>query len=61
MWRKRLFCRSSSVVVLSNGVDLTGLLGDIGRLGVWGTEVPQRDPERSPGRGSGERSLAQHI
>jgi len=31
------------VLVLVNGVDLTGLLGGHkGRLGVWGTEVPQR-------------------
>ena len=33
-----------------NGVDLTGLLGGHkGRLGVWGTEVLQQGPGRSPG------------
>ena len=52
--RKR---RRRHVTAVANGVDLTGLLGGHkGRLGVWGTEVPQRGPEQSPGRGSGGRS-----
>ena len=39
-----------------NGVDLTGLLGGHkGRLGIWGTEVPERGPGQSPGRGSGDK------
>ena len=39
---------------ICNGVDLTVLSGGHkGRLGVWGTEVPQRGPRQSPGRGSG--------
>ena len=44
-------------ILIINGVDLTGLLGGHkGRLGIWGTEVPQRGPGRKPGRGSGGQS-----
>ena len=54
-WRRHYQVRfSSNEEAVSNGVDLTGLLGGHkGRLGVWGTEVPQRGPGQSPGRGSG--------
>jgi len=48
---------SVAVAIKCNGVNLTGLLGGHkGRLGVWGTEVPQRGPGQSPGRRSGGRS-----
>ena len=40
----------------ANGVDLTGLLGGHkGRLGVWGTEVPQRVRGGAPVGGLGVR------
>jgi len=45
------------VSTFGNGVDLTGLLGGHKRrLGVWGTEFPQRGPGRSPGSGLGTKS-----
>jgi len=40
---------STALYLVNKGVDLTGLLGgQKTRLGVWGTEVPQRGPGAEP-------------
>jgi len=41
--RQSLTIKRTNATSTNNGVDLTGLLGGHkGRLGVWGTEVPQK-------------------
>jgi len=41
-------CHAFLVAHETKGVDLTGLLGEHKKLGVWGTEVPQRGPGTEP-------------